>query len=692
MPLAASAFTIAALPPEVCAEVCAALASSEEGGIDDLKAASLAAKLLREPAARAVTRLVDRDGSLPACAWDCFPEARGLVVQLEEEPDEEAVQRLPGQLSQLAARLPQRLERVTFEQVPGTYQHLNDSAKLTGPFVQGLVAGPCAGSLKEVALRLYVSPATAEVLLSQLPRLQRLELRLYASGQGTMELSSYPASLLDLELRWWGPRFTGAAALVASPCAGSLTRLSLAGDMSAPEVDVLLRGLPALEQLALDGCMYSSQEPAQPVRLSSFPATLQQLELYNRLSNYYNHSFILDAAALAACCPQLRTVRLLMSQLCNIGSISSWAALESLELYLFCRGPEPLQQLAAAASQLQQLQRLKLPALEVSTSSQLWAQLASMPALRSLALETLHVDSVAAPSASIRRLKADLRLRQLPAEQLDGCLAVLLPGLEQLESSLLEDNFIGSTVARVMSALRSHPMLHQLSLSSMNNPSAQPWGQQQTLRSMPRLRALNLSKVQPGLLGALLEDASGCGQLQELRLVIEATHATSPLAGSSCGPGLAALASGPCRHSLRSIKVQFLVAGDQDTGHLPTPAHAAALLQQGALPALRELRLDVLLHAGGLLPRRSERLRRASRGGAAAAGRQPPPVSTEQRLQLLERELRQAGVQGVCGLRRVSRMRGISLGLSSDHDDPWLTCFEGCVRRCRYSGLLWVQW
>jgi hypothetical protein len=340
MPLAASASTIAALPPEVCAEVCAALASSEEGGIDDLKAASLAAKLLREPAARAVTRLVDRGGSLPASAWDRFPEARGLVVRLEEElKDKQALEQLPGQLSEHAAVLPRRLERVTFKKTFNN--HHPSGLDVTRVFALQLVASRCAGNLKEVALRLYVSPATAQVLLSQLPRLQRLDLRLYASGQGTFQLSSYPASLLDLELRWWGPRFTGAAALAASPCAGSLTRLSLAGEMSAPDIDVLLRGLPALEQLELDGCMWSSQEPAQPaqpVRLSSFPAALQQLELHNRLSPYCNNSVLLDAAALAACCPQLRAVRLLESQLCNIGSISSWAALESLELKLFSRG------------------------------------------------------------------------------------------------------------------------------------------------------------------------------------------------------------------------------------------------------------------------------------------------------------------------------------------------------------------
>jgi hypothetical protein len=117
----------------------------------------------------------------------------------------------------------------------------------------------------------------------------------------------------------------------------------------------------------------------------------------------------------------------------------------------------------------QRLQQLKLHAY-VSTSSQLWVQLASMPALRSLELHRLCVDSVAAPSASIRRLAATLHLRQLPAEQLDGCLAVLLPGLEQLERKLGE-----CTAIETMSAVRSHPMLQQLSLSGIDRRAAQPW-------------------------------------------------------------------------------------------------------------------------------------------------------------------------------------------------------------------------
>ncbi len=88
------------------------------------------------------------------------------------------------------------------------------------------------------------------------------------------------------------------------------------------------------------------------------------------------------------------------------------------------------------------------------------------------------------------------------------------------------------------------------------------------------------------------------------------------------------------------------------------------------------------MHAGSLLPRRSERLQQRATGGSAAA-QELPPVSTEQRLQLLERELLQAGVQWVCGLRLQSS------SAFSNHTGP--TYFEGCVRRCKFSGSLWVR-
>ena len=94
---------------------------------------------------------------------------------------------------------------------------------------------------------------------------------------------------------------------------------------------------------------------------------------------------------------------------------------------------QPYGEVAAAASQLRRLHTLKLPDLQLSTSSQQWAQLASMPGLRGLELDTIRVHAAAAPSARIRHLTSIVAL-QLPAEQLDGSLADLLPALEQLDS------------------------------------------------------------------------------------------------------------------------------------------------------------------------------------------------------------------------------------------------------------------
>ena len=363
--------------------------------------------------------------------------------------------------------------------------------------------------------------------------------------------------------------------------------------------------------------------------------------------------------------------------LADIGSIAQWTALESLGL--FAAEPEQadaIKQAIAAASQLPRLHTLKLPDLRLGTSSQLWAQLASMPALRSLELDNLHVESATVPSASIRRLKATLDL-QLPAEQLDGCLAALLPALEQLQGRLVTDDGI----QRFLRALANHPSMQRLTFATGKPP--QPWSQQY-LRSMPQLRALELSDVRRELLGALLEDAAACAQLQELQVATSFTKGTS---SSWAGQGLAALASGPCRHSLRSIKIRL---DRDDTIIEPVAAsfaQAAPLLLPGALPQLRELQLDVRVHAGSLLPHRSARLQQA-RAGAAATQRPPqeePPGSPEQHLQLLVGGLQQAGVQGLGGFR-------LARGLDWFRNSVRHRAFEGRVGPCRFSGLLRVVW
>jgi hypothetical protein len=172
--------------------------------------------------------------------------------------------------------------------------------------------------------------------------------------------------------------------------------------------------------------------------LASFPTTLQQLELRSSRPVVL---LIVDLAALAAGCPQLRDLRLSIqpASLQHASSSVQWPALESLDLYVDSNDSEEQQQayaeiIKATSSQMPRLHALELRGLQLSTSSEQWQQLASIPSLRSLRLDTLRVDDTAAPSASIRRLTAALAV-QLPGDQLDGSLAVMLPALEQLHTS-----------------------------------------------------------------------------------------------------------------------------------------------------------------------------------------------------------------------------------------------------------------
>jgi hypothetical protein len=93
---------------------------------------------------------------------------------------------------------------------------------------------------------------------------------------------------------------------VAAPCAATLKRLSLQAAIAAPDVDVLLRGLPALEALALYGEVVppaGGGEAVQPQQLRSFPATLQQLDLRCWSAQWHAAGFILDAGALQPAAP-----------------------------------------------------------------------------------------------------------------------------------------------------------------------------------------------------------------------------------------------------------------------------------------------------------------------------------------------------------------------------------------------------
>jgi hypothetical protein len=188
---------------------------------------------------------------------------------------------------------------------------------------------------------------------------------------------------------------------------------------------------------------------------------------------------------------------------------------------------------------------------------------------------------------------------------------------------------------------------------------------------MPQLRVLDLSGDDAGLAGALLEDASGCAQLQELRLRVTFEW-FDLMYGSSWTQGLAALAAGPCRHSLRSIKIEGVRIV------LCSPTQAAPLLLPGAMPQLRELQLDMVVHAASLMPRRSARLQQARAGAAATQwSLQQELPGRPEHLQLLVGELRQAGVQGLGGIRLTG-------------DSGRISGFAGCVGRSQFSGSLQV--
>jgi hypothetical protein len=180
-----------------------------------------------------------------------------------------------------------------------------------------------------------------------------------------------------------------------------------------------------------------------------------------------------------------------------------------------------------------------------------------------------------------------------------------------------------------------------------------------------------------------LEDvSSGCCQLQELDVSTDSMHAAGAAAGSSLAQGLAALAGAPCRHSLRSVKID-LYGGSITPQLLPTPAQVAPLLLPGALPQLQELQLPITVRAGSLLQ------------GGSGAGRarlraphEAPPGGPEQHLQLLVGGLEDAGVQG---LGRFLLMGGVHVGSqwSTAANARW-ALYEGCAAHCQLSGRLWM--
>jgi hypothetical protein len=276
---------------------------------------------------------------------------------------------------------------------------------------------------------------------------------------------------------------------------------------------------------------------------------------------------------------------------------------------------------------------------------------------------------------------------QLPGDQLDGSLAVLLPALEQLHTSTgQKDDPSLPYIQLVLRALCGHPSMQRLSHTAYSSAAAlwPCWVQELPWRSLPTLHALKLSGVRAQLLGALLEDvSSGCCQLQELEVSVDSTHAAGAPAGSSLAHGLAALAGAHCRHSLRSVNID-LYGGNATPQLLPTPAQVAPLLLRGMLPQLQELQLPIMVRAGSLLQGDS------GAGRAWRASHEAPPGGPEQYLQLLVGGLEEAGVQGLGGFRLTGGINVKREG-STAANVCWAR-YEGCAGRCQLSGQLWMVW
>jgi hypothetical protein len=118
-----------------------------------------------------------------------------------------------------------------------------------------------------------------------------------------------------------------------------------------------------------------------------------------------------------------------------------------------------------------------------------------------------------------------------------------------------------------------------------------PWPGRSPLRSMPRLRSLRLlGGVDARVLGALLQDAAGCAQLQELELVADELDSASggPAEPSSWEHGLLALARGAARLSLRRLVIKFERGYRCVPGKPCSAATAAFVASPGQLPMLQE--------------------------------------------------------------------------------------------------------
>jgi hypothetical protein len=262
--------------------------------------------------------------------------------------------------------------------------------------------------------------------------------------------------------------------------------------------------------------------------------------------------------------------------------------------------------------------------------------------------------------------------------------------LQQLDTRGSAIYSASSYLREAVRALSGHPCLQDLTLRESG--TYMPW-QGQPLQSLPRLRRLRVLGAGAPQLASLLQDAAGCAQLQELELELGKEWASAyearswaEAAAASWVAGLQALCSGACSASL--CKLQVLAHRREVAPSQPeavcrgaaAPAAAQVLLavQQGRLPQLQELVLDVAVE---VLP--------SSRGSADAmggSGQQPTGGEAEQLLQAMQQLLLEHGVRGVETFRLAgSASSGVYAGAPCYSARLGQCCVRGMVQPWRWS-------
>jgi hypothetical protein len=577
------------LPAELLLQVACCIAD-----VDDVLHLRLAARCLRAPGASAVRRLRAANVMLDIQAWEAFPDARGVVIEMHF-PDSGAANLAP--LLQLLPTLPARLEHVTISCNSGSWRmgYVTEGEQLVAAsaFMQRLQWHPCAPRLRHLVLEgVSVLPAAALTVLSQFPSLERCYIRAAVPRgdsppllQQPLQVAAFPASLRELSMAVGPGALLDVDAAALAACSG-LTRLSLSPDQ-------------------------------------------------DRLHNI--------TSAMAAC-----------------------HQLQHLSLTLSAAPEQQVADVAAAAvAHLPQLRSFALPHSPIS--SQQWQQLVQgLPGLQQLDVNRVDLGPASPPAPQLTSLRAELGLggfdppagqpqqegEQGPAgPQPGGALLALLPALRQLKATCSSV----SSVTALHTALRGHPQLTQLHVDSYEaRPQLLQWPQG-LLGGIPRLRQVRLTDPACSSVDDLLADAAGCAQLEELEVVMESTSLVVTLGDEQqalMGAGLAALAAGACRHTLRRLVLDthlesHLISMDADPENelLLAPSYtldacftvdsAAQLLQPGALPRLQELQLDLKLQGGP---------------AAAAAGRQQLQEGVEAHVvRRVAQRLEELGVAGAAG-------------------------------------------